>query len=135
MTTKNLNRKLISLRIWQGVTILTSFYLLVIAFMQYNWYTDSQTTTYNFIMGLVFLAITLIRLIKPKTKNIPLLIILDIVLLIIASRAFLNNSFWQSIFSLLTVKLGFIAFAIFVADYYLRFSYFNYYRNIDTENS
>jgi hypothetical protein len=132
---KNLNGKLISLKIWQGVTILTCLYLLVIAFMQYNWYPDSQTTTYNSIMGLVFLFIIVVRLLKPKIKTIPILIILDIALFTIASRAFLNINFWQSIFSLVTSKPGLIIFVIFVADYYLRFSYFNYHGQIEKENS
>lgn len=135
MIVKSLTRKIFALRIWQGVTVLTCLYLLFIAFMQYNMYPDSQTMNYNFTMGLVFLAIMMIRLLKPKTKTIPFLIILDIALFTIAARAFINNSFWQSIFSLVTEVPGLIALAIFIIDYYLRFSYFNYHRKIEHENS
>jgi hypothetical protein len=60
---------------------------------------------------------------------------LDIALFTIASRAFLNINFWKSIFSLVTSKPGLIIFVIFVADYYLRFSYFNYHGQIEKENS
>lgn len=82
---------------------------------------------------MIFLSIIAIRLLKPKAKVIPFLIILDIVLLAIASRAFIN-SFWKSLFGLMTTKLGLIALAILVADYCLRFTYFRYDINVDFEN-
>ncbi|MBP9690182.1 MAG: hypothetical protein KBE91_11260 [Bacteroidia bacterium] len=125
MTEKWLNNRSILLRIWQIVTVLTSIYLLVIAFMQYNWYPDNQTPTYNLILGLVFISSIVIRLLRPINKTILLLALLDTALLTIASRAILNNDFWGSLLSLVTTKYGFVALTVYVVDYYLRFRYFN----------
>ncbi|AFM04723.1 hypothetical protein Fleli_2351 [Bernardetia litoralis DSM 6794] len=131
----NINKKIISLRIWQGLTIMSSVYLLLISFMQYNMYPDNQTKMFNLIMGLVFTATIAARLLKTKDKVIPLLIMLELGLLTISSRAFLNNNFWNSIFSFGTLKIELILMLIFVADYLLRYFYFNYDKNESNQKS
>jgi hypothetical protein len=131
----SLDRKIILLRTWQVVTILTCLYLSVIAFMQYNWYPDDQTTTYNLFMGIVMLAIITLRLLRPRRGAIPILMFLDITMLIIASRSLLNDNFLSSISSLLASMPGIIVLTIFAADYYLRFFYLVYQKTVSIENS
>ncbi len=86
-------------------------------------------------MGLVFTATIAARLLKTKDEIIPLLIMLDLGLLTISSRAFLNNNFWNSIFSFGISKIGLMLMLIFVADYLLRYFYFNYDKNESNQKS
>jgi hypothetical protein len=105
---------------WKGLPILNCMYLLVLAYLQYNWDPDDQTPIYNLIMSLVFLGIAFVRLTTPGKYTVPLLIFLDLFLVIIASRAILNHSFWDSILPVLTNGFGFLSVAIFVLDYTIR---------------
>ena len=124
----NLSKKIISYRIWQAITIMTAVYLLLAGYMQYHWYPDDQAKTYTTIMGLIFTTMLVIRFLRPNSKVLPLLILFDFALLTIASRALLNNSFWHSILLFGTTNSIIAILIIYVADYLLRYFYFNYDR-------
>ncbi len=124
-----IKRKLILMRLWQTLTIIVCIYLIVMAFMAYNWYPDSQTPKYNAIIGLLLFSTVVARLITPQNRVIPILIILDFFLITIISRAFINNGFWHSIFSVITHLPILPMLIILMTDYPLRYYYFKENKN------
>jgi hypothetical protein len=130
MTAKNLKIRFLFTKVWIAMTILISLYLLFIAFMEYNWYPDNQTTGINIILFSVFFMIIIIRLLKPKKSYISILFILDLILFSFASRSIYSENFLKHLFSFITSPTALVIIAIQFIDYFLRNSNFKYIKPI-----
>lgn len=131
MTTKNLKIGFLFTKVWIAMTILISLYLLFIAFVEYNWYPNNQTTGINIILFSAFFMTIVIRLIKPKKSYIPILFVLDLMLISLASRSIFSENFLKHLFSFITSPTALVIITILFIDYFLRNSNFKYIKPLE----